>query len=455
MSELNDFRMPALGADMEKGTVLEWRVKPGDQVRRGQIVAEVDTAKSAIEIEVFTDGVVDEILVPPGREVAVGTVLARLRPTPVPAAALASVRSDTTEPAGPPKLPAAAPTAAPPLSPVLRHLAKQLDVDLAQITGTGRNGKITRADIEAAVRPSPVAAEPTRFPSTGVRASPLARRRAAALGVELVGLSGTGPGGAVTVADVEAVRAERPRAAEAIPAITERPPTPTRVARGADRQAAMRQAIGALMSRSKREIPHYYLSTTIDLHAALAWLARVNADLPVSSRLLPAAMLLKATARAAQAYPEVNGHFVDDQFRPATGVRLGLPVSLRAGGLVTPAIDGAEMLTLPELNQRLRDVATRAKSGKLRGSEIEDPSITVTNLGDQGVEAVFGVIFAPQVALVGFGSIVERPWAVDGLLGVRPVVTATLSADHRVSDGHRGALFLQAIADHLDQPEQL
>jgi pyruvate dehydrogenase E2 component (dihydrolipoamide acetyltransferase) len=184
-------------------------------------------------------------------------------------------------------------------------------------------------------------------------------------------------------------------------------------------------------------------------------LARINADRPVSSRLLPAAMLLKATALAAQAYPEVNGHFVGDQFRPAIGVRLGMPVSLRGGGLVTPSIDGAETLTVPELNQRLRDVGTRAKAGKLRGSEIEDPSITVTNLGDQGVEAVFGVIFPPQVALVGFGSIVERPWAVEGLLGVRPVVTATLSADHRVSDGHRGALFLQAIADHLSQPEQL
>jgi pyruvate dehydrogenase E2 component (dihydrolipoamide acetyltransferase) len=338
-------------------------------------------------------------------------------------------------------------------------LAKQWHVDLARITGTGQNGKITRADIEAASRPTPAAPEPTQPTRGGVRASPLARRRAAVLGVDLGELSGTGPGGAVTAADVEAARSTTPRTRKpgtvdaAAPA--EPPPRPIQVARGADRQAAMRQAIGALMSRSKREIPHYYLATTIDLHEAMAWLARINADRPVSSRLLPAAMLLKATALAAQAYPEVNGHFVGDQFRPAIGVRLGMPVSLRGGGLVTPSIDGAETLTVPELNQRLRDVGTRAKAGKLRGSEIEDPSITVTNLGDQGVEAVFGVIFPPQVALVGFGSIVERPWAVEGLLGVRPVVTATLSADHRVSDGHRGALFLQAIADHLSQPEQL
>jgi pyruvate dehydrogenase E2 component (dihydrolipoamide acetyltransferase) len=167
------------------------------------------------------------------------------------------------------------------------------------------------------------------------------------------------------------------------------------------------------------------------------------------------ALLLKATAVAAAGFPDMNGHFVDGEFRPAASVRLGALISLRSGGLVTPSIETAEQLTVSDLNHRLRDVATRAKAGKVRGSELGDPSLTVTNLGDQGVEAIYGVIFPPQVALVGFGSIVERPWAVDGLLGVRPVVTATLSADHRASDGHRGALFLTAIAEHLNRPEDL
>lgn len=217
----------------------------------------------------------------------------------------------------------------------------------------------------------------------------------------------------------------------------------------------MRQAIGGLVTRSKREIPHYYLATTIDFRPAVTWLRDSNAAVPAAERILPVALLLKATALAAAAYPDMNGHFVDGEFRPAASVRLGVLISLRAGGLITPSIESADQLSLSELNDRLRDVATRAKAGKLRGSELGEPSLTVTSLGEHGVEAIYGVIFPPQVALVGFGSIVERPWAVDGLLGVRPVVTATLSADHRASDGHRGALFLTAIAEHLNRPEVL
>jgi len=449
MSDLSDFCMPTLGADMEKGTLLEWLVKPGDEVHRGQVIAEVDTAKSAIGIEVFEDGVVDEILVPEGQEVRVGTVLARLRPAAARAVPrLVRTPTATTTPAGMTTPAPARPPAT--LSPVLRRLAERLHVDLGAVAGTGHNGKITRADIVGAVKaPAPLSPAPR---PQAVRASPLARRRAAAAGVDLAQLTGSGPDGAVTVADVEAaLSGAAASSGAAVPA----PPIPEPAAHVTDRQAAMRQMIGALVSRSKREIPHYYLATTIDLQSAMTWLRQHNAGLPVTERILPVAVLLKATAVAAAAYPEMNGHFVDGGFRPATQVRLGVPVALRSGGLVTPAIEAAEQLTVAELNQRLRDLATRAKAGRLRGSELGDPTLTVTNLGDQGVEAVYGVIFPPQVALVGFGSIVERPWAVEGLLGVRPVVTATLSADHRVSDGHRGALFLNAIAENLNQPEEL
>lgn len=217
----------------------------------------------------------------------------------------------------------------------------------------------------------------------------------------------------------------------------------------------MRRAIGDLMARSKREIPHYYLATTIDMTNALTWSREHNAGLAVADRVVPSALLFKATALAARSFPEMNGHFVDGEFRPASTVRLGIPVALRGGGLLTPAIEDAQTLSPAELMARLRDLVNRAKAGRLRGTELAEPSLTVTNLGDQGVETVYGVIYPPQVALVGFGAVVERPWAVDGLLGVRPVVTATLSADHRVSDGHRGALFLAAIDEHLNHPEEL
>ena len=187
----------------------------------------------------------------------------------------------------------------------------------------------------------------------------------------------------------------------------------------------------------------------------MAWMRQRNLELPVSRRLLPAALLLKATALAAAEVPELNGYWVDDHFAPAAQVALGIAVSLRGGGLVAPALHHADDLAVDELMAEMRDLVTRARSGRLTGREMEDPSITVTNLGDQGVEAVFGVIYPPQVALVGFGKVVDRPCAVDGLLGVRPTTTLTLSADHRATDGFVGARFLRTIEDHLQRPETL
>jgi pyruvate dehydrogenase E2 component (dihydrolipoamide acetyltransferase) len=209
------------------------------------------------------------------------------------------------------------------------------------------------------------------------------------------------------------------------------------------------------MARSKREIPHYYLSTTIDVGRALDWMREANANRPISDRLVPAALLLAATARAAREVPDVNGLYVDGAFRASTAVHLGVAVALRGGGLVAPAIRNADSMPLDELMAALRDVVARARSGRLQRAEMTDPTITVTNLGDLGVESVFGVIYAPQVALVGFGRITEQPWARNGMLGVHPVVTATLSADHRVSDGLRGGRFLARIDELLQEPEEL
>lgn len=210
----------------------------------------------------------------------------------------------------------------------------------------------------------------------------------------------------------------------------------------------MREATAALMARSKREIPHYYLSTTIDVGPSLERLAELNAARSVSDRILPAALLVRATALAAREVPVINGHW-EDRFRPADHVHVGVAIARRDGGLIAPAIHDADALNLDDTMAALRDLVARARTGALRGSELTDATITVTNLGDQGVEEVFGVIYPPQVALVGFGKIVERPWAVEGMLGVRPIVRATLSADHRASYGHEGARFLAAIERRL------
>jgi pyruvate dehydrogenase E2 component (dihydrolipoamide acetyltransferase) len=217
----------------------------------------------------------------------------------------------------------------------------------------------------------------------------------------------------------------------------------------------MRQAIAAAMSRSKREIPHYYLGTEIDLSAALAWLALENQRRPVTERLLPVALLLKAVALAARKVPEVNGFVVDGTFRPSAAVHLGLAVSMRQGGLIAPALHDVDRKGLSELMRDMNDLVARVRTGGLRSSELADSTLTVTSLGDLGVDAVYGVIYPPQAALVGFGRIGERPRARDGRVEARPAVTATLSGDHRASDGIRGARFLAALDRLLQHPEEL
>jgi len=296
------------------------------------------------------------------------------------------------------------------------------------------------------------------------RVSPLARRLAEELHVDLAAVRGTGAGGAITKADVETVLAAKAAAAPAVAPVpaeeraleAEGPPVGAAEERTAvDRYSDMRKAIAAAVSRSKREIPHYYLATDIPLHAALAWLESVNAERPTGERMLPAVLLVRAVALALREYPDFNGFWTDGAFRPAAGIHVGLAISLRGGGLVVPAIHDTESKPLDVLAREFRDVVQRARTGGLRASEMMDATITLTNLGDQGVETVFGVIYPPQVALVGFGRIAERPWAENGMLGVRPVVTCTLAADHRASDGHRGSLFLAEIARRLQNPETL
>jgi pyruvate dehydrogenase E2 component (dihydrolipoamide acetyltransferase) len=216
----------------------------------------------------------------------------------------------------------------------------------------------------------------------------------------------------------------------------------------------MREAIGALMARSKREIPHYYLQLDIDMSRALEWLHEATLARSLNARLLSSALLLRAVARAAAEIPEMNGFWVDRAFNPGAGIHVGVAISLRGGGLIAPALHDADRKTLDEIMAGVRDLVQRARAGRLRSSEMSDPTITVTNLGERGVDLVHGVIYPPQVALVGFGAVRERPWAADGMLGVRPIVTATLAADHRASDGHAGGRFLTLIDRKLQRPEE-
>ena len=390
---MREFKLPSLGADMNEGTLLEWRVGPGDVVKRGQVVAVVDTTKAAIEVECWEDGTVDRLVVEPGTTIPVGAVIALLREP-----------GETEEQAA--HWRAEHPIAAPALAPA--------------------------APRAPAAVPEPRAEERVRQ-----RVSPAARRRAEEKGIDIETVVGTGPHGAVTVEDVE-------RAATAATGAT----VP-------DRAAEMRRTIAAAMARSKREIPHYYLATDIPLAAATRWLAAVNERRPVTERLLMAVLFIKATARALVKFPELNGFYRDGRFEPSPAVHVGVAISLRQGGLIAPALLDVNTKPPDQLMHELADLVKRARALSLKSSEFSLPSVTVTNLGDQGVESVYGVIYPPQVALIGFGKMTERAWVEDGSIQIAPVVTASLSADHRASDGHRGGLFLSELKALLQQPEKL
>ncbi len=450
---MSDFTMPSLGADMDSGTLLEWLVKPGDQVHRGDLMAVVDTDKAAVEIESFQDGVLGTVLVEPGTRVAVGTPLA----TMLPAGAQPPVVPSPVVP--PPVVPPAVPPVVPHpavhrrTSPPLRHHAAELGVAIDEVVGSGPDGAVTRQDIDAAAARK--SAPPPVEVSRRQRVSPYARRLAEQLGVDLTTVIGSGEHGAVRAQDVQAVQAVQAVRGEVVRTAPQTPPTPQAPRGQRTGRAADRSVVAARMSRSKREIPHYYVATTVDMQVVTSWLARTNRDRTVSERIVPAAALLRATALAARQMPQLNGFWVDDGFVPGADVHLGVAITVRGGALVAPALLGAADLDLPTLMGSLRDLVSRARSGRLTRAELTEPTLTVTDLGDQGVEEVIGVIQPPQVALVGIGRMVDRPWAVDGLLGVRPVVRLTLSGDHRATDGFTGARFLAAVDDLLQHPEAL
>jgi len=418
-----EFLMPSLGADMESGKLLEWLVKPGDVVKRGQVVAVVGTEKGDIEVEVFEDGVIHDFAAQAGAEVAVGALLAIINggaPAAKPKAAQVAVAEAPPKTVVETKVEAVKekPTTnghRARISPLARKLAEELGVDLSQVQGTGPHGAIDKADVERAAEALKAHAAPP----------------------------------------AESAVVEAKSAAEPMPAPAAAPVERPKDKGSADFQAGMRRAIALAMARANRDIPHYYLETRIDMTNALAWLEAENLQRSIQNRILPAVLLIKAVAKALTKVPQLNGYWVDDALQVAEGIHIGFAIALRQGGLVTPALHHADLKSADELMENLRDLIMRTRAGRLRSSELTDATITVTSLGDMGVEKVFGVIYPPQVALVGFGKVIEEVWVENGMIGVRPVVHATLAGDHRATDGRVGAEFLDVLNKLLQEPATL
>jgi len=374
---MGEFRMPSLGSDMIEGTLRKWKVKKGDVVNRGDIIAEVETQKGIIDIEVFESGLIGELLIQEDEKVPVGTLLTHLLPLP------------------------------------------------------------------SAATPIPIPIEPILVQKENgiVRASPLARKMATENHLVLENIIGTGPEGAVTKADVQ-VALKKTKEPE-----SQISPTPSTT-------SDIRDAIAKAMQKSQQEIPAYTLRTVLDLKPCLEDLALRNKEKDPKERLLLVAPFMKATGLALKDFPNLNGWWIDS-FQPSTEIILGMVISLRSGGILVPTIKNPGALSLEEIMVQVSERIIHARSGHLKSSEVFNPSITMTNLGEAGVESITGIIYPPQVALIATGGLVERPWAEHGMLTVRPTIEFTLSADHRATDGTYGSQFLHRIKEILANPKQL
>ena len=389
-----EFLMPSLGADMEDGTLIEWKKKIGDSVKRGDSIAEVETQKGLIEIEVFDEGIIEKLLIKEGTKVPVGTVMALISPI---AAAIETKNEKPIE---------------------LHPIEEKASAAIADKTAK----------------------------EIHIKASPLAKKIAEENHIDLFQLKGSASDGAITKEDVENAIAQR-----------DSPDTGKKILeteKSVASSEAIRAAIAAAMSKANREIPHYYLEKRIDLTKALAWLQEANENRKVQSRLLPVVLFIKAIAKSLLDFPDLNAIW-DNGLKPKKEINIGFVVALHNGGIMVPAIHQTNLKTVDEIMEALNDLIPRARAMKLRSSELSDGTITLTSLGDQGADTVFGIIYPPQVAIIGFGGILQKPFAEKGMLGIRSVVNVTLAGDHRATDGLTGSRFLNVLSENLQKPESL
>jgi len=417
---MTEFLMPSLGADMEDGTLVEWRKKIGDTVKRGDIIAEVETQKGLIEIEVFDEGVIEKLLIKEGEKVPVGTPMALINPDGAEVETKKETASKKKEVELQPIEEKAEPKVMEKLTkdirikatPIAKKIAEDKGIDLSQITGSGENGAITKDDVENAI-------------------------------VQKAEVSKT-----------EKVEAPVEKLIEAELYKMEKQPVEVKKERALTPAEAIRSAVAAAMSKSNREIPHYYLEKRVDMSKAMAWMKETNRERPIEKRLLPAALFIKAVASSLDEVSELNAIW-ENGLQLKNEINIGFVVSLRTGGIIVPVIIQADSKSVGEIMEVLNDIIPRARALKLRSSELSESTITITNIGEGSADKVFGVIYPPQVAIIGFGNITEQAFAENGMLGIRLVVDVTLAGDHRATDGITGSRFLGSLNKYLQNPESL
>lgn len=458
-----EINMPQMGFDMTEGTVAAWLKKEGDAVSKGEAIVEIETDKTTIQVEAFESGVLGRILVQPGQKVPVGTTIGVISAPGEAAAPPARAGAAPSAAPAAPSAPTPAPAASVNATPVARRAAEELGIDLAAIRGTGRDGQITKTDVEVAA--AALTAAPAVAPAGGrVFASPAARALADERGVDLRVVKGTGPEGRVVKADVETAAASgRAKTAPVAPAVAA-PVAPAPAAAVAPAPAAptgagarkpftrMRQTIASRMAQTKGPVPHYYVSMQVEMDAALKLREQINESLkPEGIKVSVNDLVVKATAGALRRFPSFNAQFDGDGIVMREAIHIGVAVAME-GGLVTITVRDADKKTLKQIGAEVPEIAKRAREGKGQPGDMGGQTFTTSNLGMYGAESVIAIINQPDSAILGIGAATPTPVVRDGAIVARSMLTLWLSGDHRVTDGAEGAQFLAEIKRLLENP---
>lgn len=446
--------MPKLGFDMAEGTLVNWTKAVGDTVSKGDVIAEIETDKATIEIEAQAGGTLLKFLAEPGDVVEVG-------------APIAYVGAEGEQPPEDGSAPAAEAEAAPPPS------EEEAEAVAAPEPPEGAPGKTEDKD-EGEARPQPAEglAEAQADEGEGedrgmIKASPIARRIAEERGIDLRRVKGTGPGGRIVKKDVESYE---PEAAPAAPA--ERAPTAAapaglpgpsigEVPSGPDVEvidiSRLRQRIGQRMVESKLYVPHFYVTTAIDVTELLDLRKQLNASITDEERKISVNdLVVKATALALRAYPNLNSHYYGDKIVRHNRINIGIAVALPDGGLMNVVARDADKTALGTMAVQNRDMIARAREGKVRTEDVTDSTFSVSNLGPYAVEHFSAIINPPEAGILAVSTATKTPVVLeDDTIGVRMIMRVTVSVDHRVSDGAEGAEFLKELKDLLENPMRL
>jgi pyruvate dehydrogenase E2 component (dihydrolipoamide acetyltransferase) len=426
--------MPKMGDAMEEGTLLKWLKNPGDEVAEGDPIAEIETDKVTLEIEASEDGFLTNTLVEEGATVPIGT----------PVATIGSEDEVGQAPA------AAAPSEAAPAEEA------PATAETASAEPAATNGERPQAATAVQERPEPQAV--ARADGERLRASPLVKRLAAEHDIDLAQVPGSGPGGRIVKADIaDFVSGARPAPqAAAAPAAQQATPqaAPAQAPAGAQpvEMSRMKQRTGERMAQSKREIPHFYVSATIDMGAAMQFREQVNASIEEGGpRVSVNDLVIKAAALALVDNPGVNRSYVNDQLLQPESIDINFAVAVD-GGLIAPFIPNADEKSLGAISRTAKDLGRRARDGGLKPEEYQGGTFTISNLGMFDVDEFIAVINPPQAAILAVASVKDVAIVKDGKLVPGKTMTVTLAADHRALDGAEVAVFLQSFRRYLENP---